>query len=79
MIRCGECRHWRKIRDENYQEWRGPHGECHLLDEFSTEKSAWLDLWIGPLEPDEPVKNAAGEASLITMPDFGCVHGELKA
>lgn len=82
LVICGACRHWRKIREQSYrkedgQEWPGPHGECCLIDEYSTDKKAWTDLALGPLEPTEPMVNAGGEACLITMPDFGCVHGEI--
>ncbi len=38
-----------------------------LIDDWSVEKKAWLDTWMGG-EDTEP--------SLITQSDFGCVEGE---
>ena len=33
--RCKNCTYWRWIRDENYGEWPGQHGECMLIWELS--------------------------------------------
>lgn len=77
---CKNCKHWRHIRDENLKEWRGPHGECHLIDDISPENSAWF--WVNTLERVDGEwryldhLNIDAEASLITMPDFGCIHFE---
>ena len=81
MITCSNCKHWRKIRDEDLQAeedvvWPGPHGECMLIDEFSVDKNAWVYSSLSPLDNRFPVQNAEIEPSLITKPDFGCVHGE---
>lgn len=64
---CELCRHWRKIRDEDLvsedgskQLWPGPHGECALFDEYSTDQLAWLSSMTGE------------DLSLITKPDFAC-------
>lgn len=69
VVSCGECKHWRKIRDESRRiddeiTWPGPHGECNLHDEFSTDKKAWT------------YSREADDAALITQPDFGCINGE---
>lgn len=63
---CGNCRHWRHIRDESLGEWPGPHGECHRIDMDSQAVGAWTYDSLG----DEP--------SLITMPQFGCNQFEKK-
>ena len=83
-ITCQNCKHWRKIRDENYMTakgdmWLGPHGECNAIDEFSLDKSAWLSYFLGPKDVDKPEpENASVDVSLITKPDFSCPLGESK-
>lgn len=82
MINCGECKHWRKIRDEplridDERTMPGPHGECFLLDDYSMDKKAWLYFSLSALDPGKPVENAHVEVSMITQPDFGCAHGEV--
>ncbi len=67
MEKCETCQFWRKIRDddlvlEDGEVWVGPHGECHLIDEFSTDKAAWL----AANEGDDT------DMSLITRSNFGC-------
>ena len=71
MNTCLTCKHWRKIRDEDAFGWPGPHGECLNLDEFSTDKTAWL--WFANVEKDN-----CGDLSLVTKPDFGCTLWEEK-
>ena len=57
---CATCRHWRHIRDDDYENWPGPHGECRLFDEDSQERMAW-------------VTGVTGEdLCLVTRPEFGC-------
>lgn len=64
---CETCQHWRKIRDEDLvlldDVWPGPHGECWILDENSTDKLAWLAGLEGKRDED---------ISLITRPEFSC-------
>jgi len=73
---CKTCKHWRHIRDEDYGDWRGPHGECHLIWEFPQDDvPAWLyatDKYYG----DKLAKTLDFEVSLITMPTFGCNQWE---
>lgn len=45
---CSTCKHWRKIRDEDYQIgegeiWVGPHGQCTKIDEYSHQEHFWKD------------------------------------
>lgn len=62
MNTCATCLHWRKIRDENYKQWPGPHGECKAVSDTS-ESVAWV--W--------GEEGTGGEdVSLITQPSFGC-------
>lgn len=64
-MNCKTCKHWRHIRDADYTDyephWNGPHGECGVIDDFSTENKAWIHGY------------DRADISLITMPDFGCV------
>ena len=61
MNRCRNCTYWRWIRDENYGEWVGPHGECRLLDR-------WSELaWVAGSEGNDD------DLSLVTKPEFGCI------
>lgn len=85
MITCSNCKHWRKIRDEALKVeediiWPGPHGECMLIDQYSTDKSAWIYVSIIPEDYRNPVtmNNVDMEPSIMTSPDFGCIHGEAK-
>ncbi len=83
MVLCKDCKHWRKIRDEDHQAeegvvWPGPHGECMLIDEFSTDKKAWVYSSLSSLDNRLPVQNAEVEPSLITKPDFSCLLGETR-
>ncbi len=85
MITCSICKHWRKIRDEDHKAeedvtWPGPHGECMLIDEFSTDKKGWIYVSSMPIDNRSPVtmNNVDIEPSLITNPDFGCIHGETE-
>ena len=75
MITCKTCKHWRKIRDEDFKEWPGPHGECNKVNDFEFS-TAWVSSAIFPIDPGIPVQNATTEPSLITQPDFGCILGE---
>ena len=80
---CSTCKHWRKIRDEDFkcadgEVWPGPHGECHATTEFTNDSKAWINVWLGPENPEKPFENAAVEGSLITKPDFYCNKYENK-
>lgn len=49
MNNCGNCKFWRKIRDEDLQidekhTWKGPHGECCRIDEYSHTTSDWTTI-----------------------------------
>lgn len=67
-MKCGGCFFWRKIRDEDYEEWPGPHGECRLIDESSQDQPAWLGATV-------PKGEELGDIYMITRPDFGCELG----
>lgn len=79
---CRDCKYWRHVRDGDYEEWRGPHGECNRIDDASFDEPAWIGVIAAALSDDGqswvPVP-FEGEASLITQPDFGCGLFEAKA
>lgn len=49
-----------------------------LIDEFSTDKKAWVYSSLSSLDNRLPVQNAEVEPSLITKPDFSCLLGETR-
>lgn len=84
MKSCATCSYWRKIRDEDYNAvdssvknlWPGPHGECRLINEYSTEIGAWLANSLIYIS-DDTAKNDSGwnvesDVGLITRPTFWC-------
>ncbi len=43
---CLNCKFWRFIRNEDYKTWKGPHGECNKITDYSQdEEIAWLDSY----------------------------------
>ena len=66
MNTCQTCRFWRHIRDETFEGWPGPHGECQLIDEYSIDQLAWI------------AGDDDADLSLITKPKFGCVAWQGK-
>lgn len=40
---CLNCKFWRFIRTEDYEDRKGPHGECRKINYFSTDEVAWVD------------------------------------
>jgi len=67
MNTCITCKHWRHIRDEDFEGWPGPHGECELFDEDSQDQLAWI---VGIVVAHPHL--CAEDLSLITKPEFGC-------
>ena len=69
MKTCKFCKHWRFIRNVNWETSDGifpsPHGECMNISDLS-RKDAWI--W-GQSETD---------MNLITQPTFGCNLWEKK-
>ena len=61
---CKTCAHWRWIRNENYECWPGPHGECGLIWHLSYDN---VPAWVAGGEGNDD------DLSLITKPEFGCV------
>lgn len=75
MNTCATCKHWRRIRDEDFENWPGPHGECGLFDEDSQEQAAWVaGIMVAPEDSD--LMTEPEDLSLITRPEFGCNQWE---
>lgn len=70
MKTCQTCKYWRKIRNENYKEYPGPHGECLAISGDTVKGIAWI--W--GTEED----NNDSDLSLVTQPNFGCTLWEEK-
>jgi len=64
---CATCHYWQHIRDEDFENWPGPHGECELFDEDSQNQLAWTT----GIEIAHPHLYAV-DINLITKPGFGC-------
>lgn len=89
---CKDCKHWRLIRDEDFETktgeiWKGPHGECHKIDEFSIDTKAWTccidnnacgNCYENSIECAKCKTEPYHEPNLITKEDFGCVLFEQK-
>jgi len=67
LQQCKLCRHWRKIRDDDYVDddgtvWPGPHGECNAVNDYSINKNsiAWIS-------------GDGEDMSLITREVFSCI------
>ena len=75
---CSTCKHWRKIRDENYavkdvadptiitMVWPGPHGECMLMADCPKPGIAWVYACDSNNAPPSVL-------AFITKPEFGCI------
>lgn len=88
MNRCKTCKHWEPYQPDEYGAWRGA-GICHKVPhivDVADKKPDQNDDWLEYLElkPEHAGVIAAAQdgsgyrASLLTMPDFGCVQYEAK-
>lgn len=71
-VQCGQCQHW----DHDYQT-SAEYG--HLGACYNTEKIIDVEsVRIIPLDTDIAVYNSICFIPLLTGPEFGCVHGEMR-